>query len=579
MTGVVLPKAREKRFLPADFEVTDWDSLSPILSALKNRPIYSVEDLKQWLMDWSEVDSFLNEEFSKRYVAITTNTQDEEAQQRYQYAVQELLPNIAPFEDALNRKWVESPFVGQLTDPAFQIALRGVKNDVEIFREANIPLQTEAQLKQRDYGSLFSKMTIEHEGQELTFQQANVLLEDQDRALREKIHRQIHHRMLQDREALEDLFDDLVRLRHQMALNAGFDNYRDYKFKALGRFDFTVEDCEAFHNSVQKAIVPLVEQLHRIRKEKLGVDALRPWDLKVDWSGQPPLKPFDSVEDLVDKTVSCLSDIDPEFGETLQIMKAMEHLDLDSRTGKSPGGYNMPLHFTGVPFIFMNAANTQGDVFTLIHESGHAAHSLSMRDYPLSASKQPPSEVAELASMTMELLAMDACQVYFEDPKDLLRAKTTQLVDVLLTLPWVATIDKFQHWIYTHPAHSQEERKQAWLEIYQQFTSSVVNREGLEEFISYAWHRQLHIFEVPFYYIEYGMAQLGAIAIWKRFREQPEQAVQDFKEALRLGYTQTVGDIYEAAGVRFDFSSDYVQELAAFVWDELQVLIAEIETV
>ena len=258
-------------------------------------------------------------------------------------------------------------------------------------------------------------------------------------------------------------------------------------------------------------------------------------------------------------------------------MREMKHLDLESRTGKSPGGYNMPLHFTGVPFIFMNAANTQRDVFTLIHESGHAVHSLSMRDYPVSASKQPPSEVAELASMTMELLAMDSCQVYFDNSDDLLRAKISQLIDVLLTLPWVATVDKFQHWIYTNPEHTQEMRREAWSNIQKEFSSSIVDKTGLEDYSDYAWHRQLHIFEVPFYYIEYGMAQLGAVAIWKRFRTEPEAAVRDFKAALELGYTKTVGEIYEAAGVKFDFSKAYVQDLANFVWTELQQLIDQVE--
>ena len=315
MAEIKLPQARVKRFLPVDYEVTDWESLSPILTALKNRPIYNADELMEWLLDWSEVEAFLNEEFSKRYVAITTDTQDEKALQRYQFAVQELMPKIAPFENALNRKWAESPYVGQLTDPNLKIALRGVKKDVEIFRESNIPLQTESQLKQREYGSIFSKMTIEHEGQEMTFQQAGVLLQRQERALREKVYRQINERMQEDRQVLDELFDELVKIRHQIALNADFENYRDYKFKALGRFDFSVKDCEDFHEAVGATIVPLVEKLHQYRKTKLGVNQLRPWDLKVDWSGQPPLKPFDSVDDLVNKTIDCLSEVDPFFGK------------------------------------------------------------------------------------------------------------------------------------------------------------------------------------------------------------------------------------------------------------------------
>ena len=358
-----------------------------------------------------------------------------------------------------------------------------------------------------------------------------------------------------------------------MAQNAGFDNFRDYKFKALGRFDYSVEDCYNFHDSILNEVLPLVEELNRYRKDTLGLKDLRPWDLNVDTSGKQPLRPFENVQELVNKSIRCLSKVDPFFGESITIMKEMGHLDLESRQGKRPGGYNMPLHLTGVPFIFMNATNSLNDMRTLMHESGHAVHSFLIRDYDLNSAKRVPSEVAELAAMTMELLTMDHWDEFFPDAEDLRRAKISQLENVLKVLPWVATVDKFQHWIYSNPQQSKAERKEKWMEIFNEFSSENVDRSGLEEYSEYLWHKQLHIFEVPFYYIEYGMAQLGAIAIWKQYRENPQRAVQNYINALKLGYTVPISEIYEEAGISFDFSRSYVSELGAFVKAELEKLL------
>lgn len=568
-----LPKPKKLRYLPDDFKVTTWSKLKPYFSELENREIHSVKDLERWVLDRSEMEAVFGEDFSWRYIRISQNSEDSQANELFQYAVQELLPKISVVENELNKKLVNSPYLEKLDPDTYYIYTRSVENEVKLFREENIALSTKVQLKSKEYGAMLSQMQVKVKGKDMTLQQASNLLEETDRALRESVYMKIQKRLSQDKDSLNQLFDELKSLRHQMAQNAGFENYRDYKFEALGRFDYEVKDCEDFHQSISEVIVPLMEQMLAYRKEELGVDRLKPWDLVVDTSGKAPLRPFTDTGELVHKSVEVLNRVHPYFGQGLQIMDKMERLDLDSRKGKHPGGYNMPLMYTGVPFIFMNAANSIVDLHTLMHESGHAVHALLTHHYDLTAAKNVPSEVAELASMTMELLSMDHWNVFFENEDDLKRAKIYQLQSVLKTLPWVATIDKFQHWLYVNHDHTIAEREAAWMSIYNEFSPDIVDKSGLEEYSKNLWHRQLHIFEVPFYYIEYGMAQLGAIAIWKRYREQPEQALEDYINALRLGYTKKIGEIYAAAGIEFNFSTDYVKELAQFVQSELDKVL------
>jgi oligoendopeptidase F len=354
-----------------------------------------------------------------------------------------------------------------------------------------------------------------------------------------------------------------------IAKNAHFDNYRDYTFKAMGRFDYTPEDCFQFHDSIEKALVPLLNELAKDRKKALGVDKLRPWDSKVDVSGKPALKAFGSVDELVDKSIEAFSRLDPFLGDCLAHMKKIKHLDLDSRKGKTPGGYNYPLMETGVPFVFMNATSTVRDLVTLMHEGGHAVHSILTKDLDLLNFKYLTPEIAELASMSMELMSMDHWDLFFENEDDLKRAKSNHLEDILGVLPWIAIIDKFQHWIYENPNHSEQERSAEWLSIFNRFSDNITDWSGLEKFKETLWQKQIHLFDYPFYYIEYAIAQLGAIAIWKNFKENPNKALGQYTDALKLGYTKSIGEMYETAGVKFDFSEGYMNELIGFVRSEL----------
>ncbi|HTE30509.1 MAG TPA: M3 family oligoendopeptidase, partial [Chryseolinea sp.] len=346
-------------------------------------------------------------------------------------------------------------------------------------------------------------------------------------------------------------------------------NFRDYMFKALGRFDYTPKDCFEFHDAIQHEVVPILDQFSRERKRDLKVTQLRPWDKAVDPGGRDALKPFTSGTELTEKTIEVFSRLDPFLGQCLSIMREMGHLDLESRKGKAPGGYNYPLAEIGVPFIFMNATSTLRDMVTIMHEGGHAIHNFLTRDLELTDFKSTPSEVAELASMSMELISMDHWDVFFTTEVDLKRAKRDHLEDLIETLPWVATIDSFQHWIYLHPGHTLEERRSAWNRIFDSFADSITDWTSLETAKDYLWQKQLHLYEVPFYYIEYGMAQLGAIAVWRNFRKDHQKGLQGYQNALKLGYLKPIPEIYKAANVKFDFSRPYIKELMTFVREEL----------
>lgn len=573
METLSIPRPRKRAFLPEEFKVTVWSKLKPYFNDLINREIDSTAALERWLLDWSELDAVIAESFSWRYIKVSVNSSDQKAAELYQYAVQELAPKIDGFEDQLNHKLVASPYLDSLNPEKYFTHIRGVKNALHLFRQENVELSTEVQMKSKAYVKLFSEMTIGVNGNQMTLNRASSLLEECDRSHREVVYHKIHQKLIGHTDELDDLFDELLQVRHQIALNAGFDNYRDYKFQSLGRFDYTVQDCFDFHESIKREILPVVDSLNEYRKTALGLDTLRPWDLHVDPIGGVPLKPFHDVDELVDKSAVCLSKLNPLFGDVVELMREMGHLDLEARPGKKPGGYNMPLLMTGVPFVFMNASQSLSDLRTFMHESGHAIHSYLIRDYKIRTVKRVPSEVSELAAMSMELLSMGQWDVFFPKEEDLKRAKFYQLEYVLKVLPWIAIIDKFQHWLYTHPGHSKEERKVEWKRIFREFNSGLVDHSGLDHYLDHLWHKQLHIFEVPFYYIEYGLAQLGAIAIWKRFMQHPEQAMADYIAALQLGYSKPIKEIYARAGIAFDFSPTYVSDIVSFVKGELQQLI------
>ncbi|QMW02415.1 M3 family oligoendopeptidase [Spirosoma foliorum] len=569
---LTIPTRPARPFIGEAISLQSWDDVKPLFDDLLARPLNNANDLRQWLLDRSELESYLSEDFAWRYIRMTCDTANEELVNNLNFFIAEIQPPMTAYGNDLDLKAVNSPFLSELTDEGYDIMVRGMKKAIEIFREENIPLQTELQTEERKYGAIVGAMTVTIDGQEMTLPAASDRLQSTDRAVREEAWRKIWERRYQDHEELDQLFDRLRALRHEIAVNAGFANFRDYSFAALGRFDYTPQDCINFHESVAEAVVPLLNDLASERKEKLSVNPLRPWDTKVDVEGRPPLKPFATGDELLEKAITCFDRLDKELGDDLRIMRAMGHLDLESRKGKAPGGYNYPLEEIGVPFIFMNATSSLRDLVTMVHEGGHAVHSFLTRDLPLKAFRNPPMEVAELASMSMELLSMDHWDVFFENPDELRRAKLQHLESIIETLPWVATIDKFQHWIYEHPEHTDTERRENWLRIYNQFADTVTNWDGFAFYQEYIWQRQLHLYEVPFYYIEYGIAQLGAIGVWRNYRRDTKAGLAGYKKALSLGYKAPIREIYAAANVPFDFSRENIQELMTFVGEEMKKL-------
>ena len=559
-----------RKFLPKDFKLEKWESVEPYLKELEGRSINSKEALEIWLKDLSELEAVIGEDAAWRQIKMTCDTENKELENAFTFFVMEIQPKIQPYADRLNRKLVSNEFTSQLNEEDYRVYLRNVIKSIELFREENIQLQAEISVLAQQYGVISGKMSIEIDGKEYTLQQAAKFLENPDRNLRESVYRKIQERRMQDKEQLNEMFSTLIQKRHQVGLNAGFENYRDYKFADLGRFDYKKEDCFEFHKAVKTQVLPLVDFIYDRKRQKLGLPSLRPWDVEAEPEGVKPLTPFSTGEELVNKTIECFRQMHPFFAECLVKMKEMGRLDLDSRKGKAPGGYNCPLPETGAPFIFMNAAGQMSDVTTMVHEGGHAIHSFLAHELPLTAFKEYPMEIAEVASMTMELFSMDHWDVFFDNADDLKRARQQQLERVLTIFPWIATIDKFQHWVYENPNHTLEEREENWRSIMNEFTSIAIDVTGLEEYRKYSWQRQLHLYEVPFYYIEYGIAQLGAIGLWKQYKEDKQKAISHYINALKLGGTKTLPELYEAAGLKFSFSQDYISELMLFVQKEME---------
>ena len=561
-----------RHFLPADFAITNWEGLEPYFRNLDERVINSLPDLEQWLKDASELEAVISEDACWRQIKMTCDTENKELEEAFTFFMMEIQPKIQPYSDKLNKKLVDSPFTKELDQKKYFTYLRNVRKNIELFRVANIPLQAELSVMQQQFGVISGKMTVEMNGQEYTLQQAAKFLEDPDRNIREDVYHKINGRRLQEKKELNDLFSSLLKKRHQVALNTGFENFRDYRFAELGRFDYSKEDCYQFHEAVKLHVMPLVNQIYEIKKKKLGLDTLRPWDVEAEPAGIQPLRPFKSGGELTEKTIACFDELKPFFGDCLRKMKTMGHLDLESRKGKAPGGYNCPLAESGAPFIFMNAAGQLDDVTTMVHEGGHAIHSFLAHELELTGFKEYPTEIAEVASMAMELFSMNHWHVFFDDKEELKRAKEQQLERVITIFPWIATIDKFQHWIYENPNHTEEERATQWVSILEEFSSAVIDFSGLDEYRKFAWQRQLHLFEVPFYYIEYGIAQLGAIGLWQQYKQDSEAAIKNYITALKLGGTKTLPELFKAAGLQFDLSPAHIQQLMLFVKQELDNL-------
>jgi len=561
----------ETKFINPDFCITTWSTIEPYFIKLDEMPLTNKKELESFLSNRSALEMAIDEDQAWLYIKINIDTRNEQSKSLFDFFVDEIQPKVEVWLNKLDLKLANSSTM-KLFENLYQIPARSLKKDIEIFREESLPIFAELQKEEQEFGSIISEISIDLEEKQLTLQQAAERLKENDRAFREFVYAKITEKRVEKAEILNDLLTSMLRKRYKIAINAGYNNYRDYQHYNLGRFDYTVEDIQSFHSVIASEVNPLIDDIMMKRKAKLGLEKLKPWDLQVDVDGKKPLRPFPDSKVLIQSAIDCFSSINKEFAKIFSNLDKEKLLDLDSRLGKAPGGFNYPLHNSNRSFIFMNATGSMGDFETLMHEGGHAFHAYYYNHFPIIDYMDVPSEVAELASMSMELISMEHWGKVLNDKEELKRAKRTQLEGALLVLPWIATVDKFQHWLYKNPEHTHHERNLAWTNIYKNFSSSVINWEGAEEAFVFAWQRQLHIFEMPFYYIEYAFAQLGAFAIWRQYLQNPNETLQKYINMMKLGYSKPIPQLYKEAGIDFSFSVEYVSELMRFVKKELEKL-------
>jgi oligoendopeptidase F len=567
-----LPPHRPRRFVPTQFDAGDWAQVAPLFDQLEARApqCNTAADLERWLLDWSELRAALDEESAKREIAMTCHTDNPEAEQAYLHFIEKIDPQLKPRHFKLEQVYIAHPQRAALHRERYQVLDRDTQVHVELFRPENVPLETEEARLGQQYQKLAGSLTVRFRDEEKTLAQMGRYLEEPDRAVRQEAWELAANRRLQEAEKFDGLYDQLIQFRRQIARNAGFADYRDYAFRRLGRFDYSPGDCVRFHEAVEREIVPVVRELQAERRRRLKLDPLRPWDLAVDPLNRPPLRPFAQVDQLVSCTQHIFDRLDPALAGGFRRMRDLRLLDLANRKGKAPGGYQATLAEARVPFIFMNAVGVQRDVETILHEAGHAFHALAAREEDLHPYRSAPIEFCEVASMSMELLGNEFIEEFYP-PAEAGRARRTHLEGIVNIFPWIAAVDAFQHWIYTHPDHTRDERSAAWLELMDRFGGDV-DWTGYEAARARLWHRQLHIYLYPFYYVEYGIAQLGALQVWAGSKRDKAGALKHYQQALALGGSRPLPELFAAAGCRFEFDAEAIRPLVQLVRGELAKL-------
>lgn len=570
-----LKRFTKRTYLSEKFQANNWPAIQKYYSQLEKEPVKTPEQLEIFLRRWNELGDIVEEEAAKRYALMTCDTADIKIAKSYEEFQTQIRPHLKDYDQILERKYFNSPGRRVFTKNEFALFDRKIAVDIKLYRIENTPLEIRESLLTQKYQQTIGAMTAIFDGKEQTLTQIAKILEEPDRERRKLAWETISKRRFHDAKALDRIFDDLKALRIRQANNAGFKNYRDYMFQKKYRFDYHPKDCFSFHEAVAKHFVPLTKKIQEVRKEKMKLDKLKPWDLAVDPENKPPLKPFTTTAELISGSIKVLNKVDPDFAEKLRNMNSLSLLDLGNRKGKAPGGYAETFPESRMPFIFMNAVGDSSDVRTLLHEAGHAMNSFAAKDFWLSRYRHPPMEFAEVASMGMELLTFDYLDEFYS-PADQKRAQRKKIEEIVDLLCWIATVDSFQHWIYTNPNHTIKERGNKWEEICEIFNRGV-DWSGYERFKRTIWHRQLHIFELPFYYIEYGIAQLGALQLWQNFRVDPKKTVAKYKNALSLGGSVPLPELFKTAGIKFQFDEKIISAMAKFLEKELKNLTQVIE--
>lgn len=556
---------------PDAFKDAVWDDVLPFYEELAARPL-DRGNVEQWLADWSRFESLLSEASALASFAYTCDTSDPEREAAQLRFGTQISPKAQEQRVRLQERLVELDYVR----PGLETMVERFRNQMQIFNEANVPLSADLSRLVTEWSKLIGSMTVEWDGTEKTPSQLLPFLESSDRGVRERAFKLRGKPYIERRDDIAKIFDRMYELRQQTARNAGFDNFRDYAHQEKNRFAYTPDDCVRFHEAVVEAVLPAVERIHQRRRREMKLDHLRPWDLGVDPRGRPALKPFEDMDTFIDRAASVFEQVDPDFRGYYETMVDEKLLDLDNRKGKAPGAYSQTLSFRKQPLIFMNAVGVDDDVRTLLHESGHAFHSFEASRLPLLFQRHPGSEMSEVASMSMELLAspfMDRESGGYYTPDEERRSRAELLEGIVLFFPHCASVDAFQQWIYVDEAGRDPDARDAkWLELRRRFEGNAVDWSGLDRERIARWYQQPHFFSSPFYYIEYGIAQLGALQVWRNSLNDPKEAVRRYREALSLGATRPLPELFKAAGARLIFDGDGMRELITLVEEELAKL-------
>ncbi|MEC0166541.1 M3 family oligoendopeptidase, partial [Bacillus cereus] len=553
-------------------DISNVLQLEKTLSTLLNKMISSKLDLENWLKEQSKVIWEIEEQLRLHYIAFQCNTDDEEIKDTFEHDQQFVKPLLKRYQNLLDNKYLESPFRMELDSNVYGLLDTKIKNAQKLFCEENIELEIQEDKLVTEYFEITGGLSAIWDGEEKTITESQSYLQDSNRDIRKKAKTIISEQFLSVEKELQNILNQLIEIRHQKAKNIQLENYRDYMFKKYERFDYSAIDCYELAESIRKYVVPLKDKIMLEKKEKLQVDTLRPWDVSAVTPDQKVLKPIANENDLIEKSTHIFNKLDVEFSALLNRMYKHNCLDLTSRKGKAAGGFCEYLPASQLSYIFMNLNYTQDDIITFIHEMGHSIHNELIKPLELRQYIEVPAETAELASMTMELFSLNYWDTFYTDKKDLKQAKINFFKDVISYLPIMLIVDQFQHWLYENPIHTSEERNEKYLQLQKHYQSSVIHIDGYENWIATSWLPVLHIFEVPFYYIEYAIAQLGALQMYKQYKEDPKQTLENYKKALSLGSSQSIKEVYDAAGIRFDFSGETIKELMLFVEKELELL-------
>ncbi|MEA3287573.1 MAG: M3 family oligoendopeptidase [Candidatus Marinimicrobia bacterium] len=560
-------------FIPVDLTIDSWNDLKPYFDKLINTEVTNTDDLSQLIVHYSETLSVFHEKNAWSYINMSRETDNQKYVDRYELFATKIGPELEKAANTVEKMIVTNPAFADLPDARFGQFKKKLKRELELYREQNVELSAEISKHSTKYDQLTGGLMVMLDGEEMPLPKAAVRLLSADREKRKETWLAIAEKRYSIKEPADQIYTDMLKLRINIAENAGYSNFRDFAHDRLQRFDYTPQDAIDFQNAIEEHIVPLARNIANKHRIKLGIapDDYRPWDVLGEPKGQEALKPFNTGADLLKQAISIFGEIHPQFGKNLQAMESANLFDLESRKGKAPGGYNYGLETTGMPFIFMNAAGTQRDVVTMCHEGGHAMHTFLTNDESLIHYRDTPAEMAETASMSMELMTAGLWNKFY-DSQDHLRARREHLEGIITFFPWCATVDAFQHWVYLNPDHTVSERDDYFDELNTRFMTNNTNWEGYDHYRRNGWQRQLHIFGMPFYYVEYGIAQLGALQVFRNFKKDPKAALEGYIKGLSLGSSRPLPEVWEAMGIKFDFSAEPIKELVEFVQQELASL-------